>query len=70
MSFKIVLLVTVTLGTSNAMRFEPCELEYLHKCDESFVADFATHPKDPDMGVYCNTFQVRTGQTVTQVDAS
>ncbi|KAL9966673.1 hypothetical protein ACROYT_G024785 [Oculina patagonica] len=45
------------LGTSNATSFKQCEYEYLHKCDEGFVAGFEAHPHDPDMGIYCNVFQ-------------
>ncbi len=60
MSFTIVLIVVI-LGTSDAKgRYKSCEYEYLQKCDESFVADFQAHLDDPDMEIYCDTFQVRT----------
>ncbi len=59
MSFTVLLLVVVILGTSDVKGYESCEYEYLHKCDEGFVAGFQAHPNDPDMGIYCDVFQVR-----------
>ncbi|KAL9966669.1 hypothetical protein ACROYT_G024781 [Oculina patagonica] len=51
-------LLKVVLETSNVKSYEPCEYEHLHKCDGGFVAGFKAHPNDPDMGIYCNVFQI------------
>ncbi|KAL9966692.1 hypothetical protein ACROYT_G024804 [Oculina patagonica] len=57
MSFTVLLLVVVILGTSDVKGYESCEYEHLHKCDEGFVSGFQAHPNDPDMGIYCDVFQ-------------
>ena len=62
MSFRIVLIVAVILVTSKVKGYKSCEYEQLHKCDEGFVAEFEAHPNDPNMGVYCDVFQVRTNK--------
>ena len=62
MSFRILLLVAAILRTSNGteigMRYQPCEYEHLHECTQGFVAGLDAHPEDPNMGVYCDVFQV------------
>lgn len=60
MSLTIVLLVVVILGTTDVKGYKPCENEHLQKCDEGFVAGFEAHPNDPDIGIYCDAFQVRS----------
>lgn len=62
MSSRILLLVAAILRTSIeieiGVRYQPCEYEHPHECDQGFVAGFDAHHEDPNMGVYCGVFQV------------